>query len=532
MNQSTAVGSGLFNEAILRAERSFTLAEVKDGAAPLVFVNPAFERTTGYTSEEAIGRDCSFLQGKETDPSTVAAIASAIENGQSITVTVLNYKKDGTPFWNELSLSPVANGTDTPTHYVGVQSDVTERIQTQRHLERLYRSEREAHTDAARAQLRLAAILEQLPSGVVIAEAANNWQLQANPEMERIIGREIGSGVAFEDIFHGYHLDGRRYQEVDWPLNRAQSRGETIIDEEIVIVRGDGSRAIVSVRSTPIRSEAGEIVAAVALFEDITQRKGWEEQLNEERERSAALAWTLQRSLLPPQLPDHVAGLEFGAMYTPVGHGLHVGGDFYDVFERAPGQWVFTIGDVMGKGADAATITALARHSLRTAALHTSSPGELLSLLNGSLLQDGDDVPFCTVAAAVISQNGDQANVTMALGGHPRPYVVRANGAVEAVGVSGTLIGVLDELDVTEETFTLDAGDMLVLYTDGVTEACIGGEMVGEEGLRAILEKVTADKPEATDVAWRIRNEVQGEGSDVVRDDLAVLVAKVVTNAS
>lgn len=190
---------------------------------------------------------------------------------------------------------------------------------------------------------------------------------------------------------------------------------------------------------------------------------------------SRYIAETLQRSLLPDRLPD-ATGLEFAARYRAAGEQNEVGGDFYDAFPSGPGVWTALIGDVVGKGADAAALTSLARHTLHAAALRSSDPGENLLLLNEAMcnrIARADR--FCTAAYVRICPYADQAVVTIANGGHYAPLIVRADGEVEPAQTSpGPLIGVFADAEFPTVDVVLEHGDLMLLYTDGVIET--GGE--------------------------------------------------------
>jgi PAS domain S-box-containing protein len=241
------------------------------------------------------------------------------------------------------------------------------------------------------------------------------------------------------------------------------------------------------------------------------------------RERSY-IARTLQESLLPPELPD-VAGAEIAARFHAAGEATEVGGDFYDLFDTSHG-WGIVMGDVCGKGADAAAVTALARYTLRTLGVQQTSPAEVLRGLNDALLRQRTDRRFCTVAYASMNLNGSgTADVCLATGGHPLPFVLRADGSVEAVGEPGTLLGVLPEVRLNDTPITLHSGDLLLLYTDGVTEARGPGGMLGSEELAALL--VSCAGMDAISVAARIESaalEIQ-EGNP--RDDIAILAVRI-----
>src|SRR5205807_746115 len=125
---------------------------------PLAWVNPSFSRVTGYEYDEAVGRNCRFLQGPATDPRTVAEIRAALEEPRTITATLLNYRKDGTAFWNQLSISPVFDGAGELVSFVGVQTDVTERVRVESEREAAFAAEQAARQEAELAR----AIAEQV----------------------------------------------------------------------------------------------------------------------------------------------------------------------------------------------------------------------------------------------------------------------------------------------------------------------------------------------------------------------------------
>ena len=187
------------------------------------------------------------------------------------------------------------------------------------------------------------------------------------------------------------------------------------------------------------------------------------------RERSY-IARTLQQSLLPVELPD-MPGIEAAARFRPTGEGNEVGGDFYDLFQSEGPGWTVIMGDVCGKGPDAAAVTALARYTLRAAAMQERLPSRSLALLNDALLRQRSDRRFCTVAYAYLEMVDEGARLGLASGGHPLPMLVRGDGTVERVGVSGTLLGVVPDPQIEDRAVTLSRGDLLVFFTDGVIES-------------------------------------------------------------
>jgi len=239
----------------------------------------------------------------------------------------------------------------------------------------------------------------------------------------------------------------------------------------------------------------------------------------------AYIARTLQQSLLPVELPD-IPGVETAARFRPTGEGNEVGGDFYDIFETGERGWTVVMGDVCGKGPDAAAVTALARYTLRAAAMRQGLPSRSLSMLNEALLRQRDDRRFCTVAYAYIEPLAHGARVGISCGGHPLPLLLRADGSVEPVGAAGTLLGVVPDPDLEDRAITLDPGDTLVFYTDGVIESRANSDGVLDEGRLGELIATCAGRGPDT-IAAMVEDAAVLSQNGRPRDDIAVLVLRV-----
>ncbi|HZB06961.1 MAG TPA: SpoIIE family protein phosphatase [Thermoleophilaceae bacterium] len=238
------------------------------------------------------------------------------------------------------------------------------------------------------------------------------------------------------------------------------------------------------------------------------------------------IARTLQQSLLPVELPD-IPGVEVAARFRPTGEGNEVGGDFYDMFETGNRGWAVVMGDVCGKGPDAAAVTALARYTLRAAAMRENLPSRSLATLNEALLRQRDDRRFCTVAYAYIEMLDSGARAGVSTGGHPLPLLLRADGSVQTVGHPGTLLGVVPDPSLEDEAVTLEPGDSLVFYTDGVIENRMGSDGVLDE--RRLAELVATCSGEGADaIASRIEEAAVLSQGGRPKDDIAVLVLRVV----
>ena len=213
------------------------------------------------------------------------------------------------------------------------------------------------------------------------------------------------------------------------------------------------------------------------------------------------IAQTLQASLLPPLLPE-VAGVEAGALYRAAGEEHEVGGDFYDLFATTENHWFAVIGDVCGKGAEAAAVTALARYTIRAAAAQRSSPAAILRWVNEAMLREGT-TRFCTIAVAHLDRSAATTRLTVAVGGHPAPILLRADGRVETIGAGGTLIGLVDDPRLSDARTDLEPGDAILLYTDGVTEAERRTGCGRRRSSRPSSPPRRARPPRSSSTAWR-----------------------------
>jgi Stage II sporulation protein E (SpoIIE)/GAF domain len=235
----------------------------------------------------------------------------------------------------------------------------------------------------------------------------------------------------------------------------------------------------------------------------------------EQAERARAeIAETLQRGLLPPPLPN-IPGWSVAAMYRPAGAQNEVGGDFYDVFRVADG-WMLVIGDVTGRGARAASLTAVARYTLRTAAALTADPVVALETLNRSLFARGDS-SLCSVAALTIGQDPARP-VRLAVAGHPPPLLIDGDEVTE-VGGAGPVLGAFADGRWGVSLCMLEPGQQLVIVTDGITEAQGSGDRFGDARLRSELRG--AGDP--TQILQRLEDSLHAFTEGALDDDVAIL---------
>ena len=302
------------------------------------------------------------------------------------------------------------------------------------------------------------------PARLALASELRSYT-PAHLDPDQGLGRVLRSGVA------------ALYPEITDELLRQSA----IDDRHLELLRSVGMRSVVMVpmklgetlgAMTLVSAESGRVLdqADVATAEQIASRAAVaieNSRLYSERSR---IAHTLQQSLVPEQLPD-IPGFELASAYLPAVADTEAGGDFYDVW-KVGGAWMITIGDVTGKGVEAAALTAVVRHTMRATSDFVSSPSELLARLDGALKKNAT-LSVCTALCLHVA--GDR--VTIAAGGHPLPLCLTPEG-VQALGHHGPLLGALDDVRWQESTVRLAPGSTLLLYTDGVTDA------VGE-GVRA-----------------------------------------------
>jgi serine phosphatase RsbU (regulator of sigma subunit) len=236
-------------------------------------------------------------------------------------------------------------------------------------------------------------------------------------------------------------------------------------------------------------------------------------------EATQELAATLQESLLPPELPD-VPGLAVAARWLPGRGGTLVGGDFYDVFPLPSKRWGALIGDAVGHGARAATLAALARYTVRTLAVLQTSPRQVLAGLNDAVLRRGELEQFLTAIYLTTRATAHGVAVRLVSGGHPLPLLRHADGLVEAIEAPGVLLGCLPGVRLQEVRFTMAPGELLLLYSDDVTEARRGLAQFGEDRLGALL---AGAEPIPSTIVDAVIDGVLAHCHDDLADDVTVL---------
>ncbi|MEV5644767.1 SpoIIE family protein phosphatase [Streptomyces flaveolus] len=353
-------------------------------------------------------------------------------------------------------------------------------------------------------------------------------------ERQAVVGR-----MRFTDLLT---VGGKLYHETHFaPLLRMQGEISGIALE---VKRADGGRIPVLVSSAVKRGGTGEPLLIRTTVFDARDRRAYEEELlrarkaAEEARKEAeadrarlqdALA-VLQQSLLPATLTP-VPGMEAAVHYRAASPD-RLGGDFYDLFPLDGRRFAFFLGDVCGKGPQAAAVTSLTRYTLRAAALHDPEPVSALTTLNKVLHEryTGGDPRYCTVIYGILDTDPATGRVTVriASGGHPPAVVLRADGTAEFLPTpGGLLVGVLPDAAFATATTVLGHGDTLLLYTDGLTEARTGGDRAMLFGDDALLEFATRQAGRSPQALIQALTGLLDDFGDGLDDDTALLALGV-----
>ncbi|MFW6775379.1 SpoIIE family protein phosphatase [Nocardioides sp. CPCC 205120] len=289
------------------------------------------------------------------------------------------------------------------------------------------------------------------------------------------------------------------------------------------LVTPAGARVPVLLSAVHHEAENGGGTVRAAVFE-LRDRSRYEADLlratraaEASRAAAATLAATLQATFVPPT-PPAVPNLDIAASYRPAGDGTLVGGDFYDVFQLDADTWGIVLGDVSGKGASAAAVTAMVRYTVRALAMQHEDPAQALTLLDLALRRDPTG-HFCTLVLARLERRAGHWHLRLALAGHPAPLLRTTDGRVEELGTYGTPVGLMDRTEFhTVEHLLTD--ETLTFYTDGVTEAQGVGGLLGEEHLARLIAEAAHDAGAITAAVTDAALAYQG---GVTADDIAVV---------
>jgi sigma-B regulation protein RsbU (phosphoserine phosphatase) len=521
---------------------------VTDLAGRIQSCNPHAEVFFGRRASELIGRDSADFAAEPVPEELAREIYEALRAGLTWQGEFAIRRKDGAIVTAHVVDSPLHDDRGALVGVASMALDLTARRRAENRLRAQYEIARtlgEAHS------------IEEASEGLLRTVCqALGWDVGAmwGLDIERSVLRCLATwrspdckAAVFEDVSAqttfrlGTGLPGRVWARgapawiPDVTRDANFTRSEVAAADGlhggfgVPIRRGRDVLGVIEFFAAESREPDDDVLemmdAAGAQIGLFIERTETERELRASRAGLAKLAETLQQSLLPPHLPD-IAGIEIAAHYEAARDGSDVGGDFYDVFESARKDWSIVIGDVCGKGPEAAALAALVRYTTRAAAIQTRRPRLVLNLVNEVVLRQSEE-QFCTAAYGRIRPEGDGARVTISCAGHPQPLILRAGGEVESVPCRGRVLGPFPDLASVDRILRLDPGDALLLYTDGVTDARNADGFFGDERLRDTL--VSSTGLSADDIVKSLDRALNEFHGGKPRDDIAFVVLRVPT---
>jgi PAS domain S-box-containing protein len=556
--------------ALAATDRAFSISDPRQPDNPLVWVNPAFTSIMGYEPSEVLGRNCRFLQGPDTDTDAVLSLGLAIAERRTATTVLLNYRKDGTPFWNDLSVTPVYDDSGELMAFVAVQVDVTDRIQADRDLRAAHRAERAARADSENGreqQLLLAEATALLTATLDVDEAIGRLVRLVIPALGdwAVVSLldEAGRGVVramlhrdgHKDLLQRYAdllADGlgegtlqsqvlRTQQPVLITRFRPGYAGEPDVPYEVIeTARALGLTSGIVVPLIARRRMLGTL----SLISGPSGRVFTQHDLEIARDlgRRAALALdnarlyqqehqvaeTLQRSLLP-DLP-HISDVESAVQYLAGNTAASVGGDFYELLDLPDGAVGMAVGDVVGHDLQAAAQMGHLRGLLRACAWDPGTeqgrdPARVIARVDRLVqgLSAASMASLIYARAERIPEPDGGWTIDYASAGHPHPLLRLPDGQILLLDrADGLLMGV--SLDTTRRsaTLTVPCGSTLLMYTDGLIERRGEDLDISTAALCEVVRQLPLTAPPEQLCAT-----VVGHAGQTLEDDVAVLAVRL-----
>lgn len=576
----------LRERAVIATDITFTITDPREPDNPLVWVNPSFSRVTGYSAEEVVGRNCRFLQGPATDPAAIDAIRAALAEQRTVTTTLLNYRKDGTAFWNQLSISPVFDGAGRLVSFVGVQTDVTERVRVESEREAAFAAEQASRQEAelaraiaeqARADAERAQAGAERAQGRLALMAEVTSALIATLDMRELLDRLAAlcvprladwvfltlvdeTGEVLQTA--GRHRDGRhddlaliaehaRHLPERSPSRQsiAASRPVLLTDTDRAAMReriGDpeveaaferlGGSSLLVVPMVARRRTLGALALVsgspdrtfgqedVDLATDLASRAALAVDNVRLYQQEHSVAETLQRSLLP-ELPA-VPGVESSAHYVSASTAADVGGDFYDLLHLPDDSLGIAVGDVVGHDLAAAAAMGHLRGVLRACAwdAEDADPATVLARVD-RLVQGLGVTSLATMVYARADRPaaaGDPWRVHVATAGHPPLLLRHPDGTVVLLEEPAGLLLGVDA-GTTRRTVSFDVAPGSTLM--GYTDGLIerpGQDM--DQGIHELCVRVREAPLHATP---RDLCDAAVAGALDHRDDVALIAVRL-----
>lgn len=535
-----------------------------------LWVNEKLQEMLGYTEEELLETDFQRITSPEDLEADLEGMHRMLRGDTDTFFTEKRYlRKDGEITWTSLTVSLVRDVSGEPDYFIVFAKDIDERKKAEAERDLLLGREQRARAEAVTARRGLSllasagpilaasldykATLERI-TRLVVPDLAD-W-CSVDIVDERGIPQQLAAVHSKPDkgeLMREFQKHRQLTEGSPGTVATVLSTGRSIlipeIDDSLLVKSATSDEHLRALRNLELRSmmsvpllARGRTLGALTFASSDPERFYGQEDLElaENLAYRCAIAMdnarlyrdrdeisrTLQRSLLPPHLPE-IPGVEVGTEYQPAGEANEVGGDFYDVIDTVRDGWICTIGDVRGKGAEAAAVMALVRYTIRAVTLSDDRPRHLLGTLNTAMIQQLHEDRFCTAACLRLEPHDDKPGIGLDIScaGHPAPLVLRADGSLEEVFCPGKALGVFEDPNLGQLPLRLLPGDSILLYTDGVTEArSPDGAFFGEDRLRALLR--SRQNEDAATLAANIKQEVRAFQQDAPRDDLAIMVLR------
>jgi PAS domain S-box-containing protein len=510
-------------EEALRQQKELLMAVATNTKAHLVYldrdfnfvwVNQAYADACARRQEDFIGHNHFELYPNAENQAIFEHVrdTGAPFEAKEKPFVFADHPEWGVTYW-DWTLVPIKDGEGHIQSFVFSLMDVTNDVLARQEIERL-------RAEAELRSVELESYMASMADGVSVTDAAGNvvW---ANDTLRRILR------VPEEEDFANWVSRYQRLTLDDEPLPLEETvvfralRGERVIDFRYKTVTPLGDTIVLSASGAPVFDSKGQVIGATFTSRDQAGRVAVENEKQRMLEREHRTAEMLQQALIPAHIPNAVNGCHFTAKYVPALVEALVGGDFYDVFHLGEGKVAVLIGDVEGKGVRAAMHVSAARYAFRSYAFIEPSPSRVVSYVNDALCRESSNtMGMLTAFFAVIDTN--DRTVTYTNAGHEPPVIRRTSGDVEELHVGAMLLGVAPNCDYPEATIGIDFGDVIVMVTDGITEA--RSPERGMFGKREMLRLLADEDNPPHELIDLLLEKAKEYGNGRLHDDVAILV--------
>lgn len=478
------------------------------------------ERVFGWSAQEIIGKRIDEIRWVvEEDWGKVQKLMADMLDGvrpRNVNPN-RNYRKDGSIIYCEWYNSALRDDSGEMLSVLSLVLDVTERTRAEQALA-------EARTVAEHRAAELESLISSMADGVALFDNEANAVL-VNDAAREIL--ELNSGDSLIEStakYQRYTLDGEHLPFEETATFRAL-KGDIVRDIRYKLVTSVGCEKFLSVSASPVRDSQDRIVGATNIIRDASERVQFERQSQELYEREHKIADILQQALVPPQINWDITGCDIATRYLPALKEAEIGGDFFDIFELNDRKVGIMIGDVAGKGLSAAMRVAAVRYAIRSYAYLDSCPAKVLARANSALSRDEFDVSNMLTAFFAVIDTCD-GTMTYANGGHEPPLIRFADGSIKELDSTGGALGVYDGFIYSKASYKLDPEDMVVMVTDGITEARPHVNLLyGQEGVVDYLQSAPDSSPD--EVASGLLEAALAHAGGSLQDDAAIVVFKL-----